>query len=266
MKVTIKCDSPVKQDRKSKSMNEIDNNNQLSLPIKNGFRLRGVDITRLETFTDAAFAFAVTMLVIAGDSIPTNYQALVDSLKDIPAFAAGIAMLLFIWYGHLQWSRRYGLEDGPSIVLSGALVLSILVFVYPLKLVFAAMFAFFSGGILQSAFVVTTPQEMIGLFIFYGCGLTITCWNIALLFYYALTQRELLSLNEREIFETKATIASWMLVSLPAFASAIAAWLLPANFAIWSGFLYWLYPILTPLFARKIDAKRKRIFCSDDIE
>ena len=28
------------------------------LPAKDGFRLRGMDMTRTETFTDAAFAFA----------------------------------------------------------------------------------------------------------------------------------------------------------------------------------------------------------------
>jgi hypothetical protein len=32
-----------------------------SLPRRRGFRLRGIQMTRLETFTDAAFAFAVTM-------------------------------------------------------------------------------------------------------------------------------------------------------------------------------------------------------------
>jgi hypothetical protein len=229
------------------------------LPIKNGFRLRGTNITRLETFTDAAFAFAVTMLVIAGDTVPTNYQALIDSLKDIPSFAAGIAMVLFIWYGHLQWSRRYGLEDAPSIALSGMLVLSILVFVYPLKLVFAAMFAFFSGGLLQSAFVVTSVEEMIGLFVFYGIGLSITCWIIALLFVYAYKMRGVLELNEREIFETKATIASWIMVSIPALLSAIAAWLLPSKLAIWSGFLYWLYFIISPVFAKIVEKKRVAI-------
>ena len=38
-----------------------------SLPRLQGFRLRGIEMTRLETFIDAAsaFAFAVTMLVIA---------------------------------------------------------------------------------------------------------------------------------------------------------------------------------------------------------
>ena len=35
-----------------------------SLPRLNGFRLRGMQMTRLETFIDAAFAFAISMLVI----------------------------------------------------------------------------------------------------------------------------------------------------------------------------------------------------------
>ena len=38
-----------------------------TLPVKDGFRLRGLDMTRIETFTDAAFAFALTLLIIAGD-------------------------------------------------------------------------------------------------------------------------------------------------------------------------------------------------------
>lgn len=37
-----------------------------ALPRLNGFRLRGLAMTRLEAFVDAAFAFAVRMLVIAG--------------------------------------------------------------------------------------------------------------------------------------------------------------------------------------------------------
>ena len=39
-----------------------------ALPVKQGVRLRGLEMTRLETFCDAAFAFAVTLLVIAGAS------------------------------------------------------------------------------------------------------------------------------------------------------------------------------------------------------
>ena len=227
-----------------------------NLPIKNGFRLRGTEITRLETFTDAAFAFAVTMLVIAGDTIPTSYQALIESLKDIPSFAAGIAMILFIWYGHLQWSRRYGLEDGISVSLSGLLILSILVFVYPLKLVFSAMFAFMSGGILQSEFVITNPNEIIGLFVFYGFGFTITCLIISFLYIYAYTKRRQLNLNSREVFETKVSIFMWLIIAFPAFVSALTALFLPIKFGIWSGFMNWLYFIVMPIAVIKINKKR----------
>src|SRR5882724_9407816 len=44
------------------------------LPRLRGFRLRGMEMTRLETFIDAAFAFAISMLVIAAQQIPDNIQ------------------------------------------------------------------------------------------------------------------------------------------------------------------------------------------------
>ena len=54
-------------------------------PLINGFHRRGQERTRLETFIDAAFAFALTMLVISIDRIPQNLPQLVAALKDAPA-------------------------------------------------------------------------------------------------------------------------------------------------------------------------------------
>jgi hypothetical protein len=45
-----------------------------SLPRLGGFRVRGLEMTRLETFIDAAFAFAITMLVIAAQQIPDDIE------------------------------------------------------------------------------------------------------------------------------------------------------------------------------------------------
>lgn len=45
------------------------------LRVQHGFGLRGEAVTRLETFVDAAFAFAVTLLVVSFDAIP-------DPLRD----------------------------------------------------------------------------------------------------------------------------------------------------------------------------------------
>ena len=50
-----------------------------------GFRLRGLAMTRVETFTDAAFAFALTLLVVSLEP-PTDIAALRQALLGVPAF------------------------------------------------------------------------------------------------------------------------------------------------------------------------------------
>ena len=45
--------------------------------IEDGFHLRGEAMTRTEVFVDAAFAFAVTMLVISIDQIPQSVPELI---------------------------------------------------------------------------------------------------------------------------------------------------------------------------------------------
>ena len=84
--------------------------------MEGGFRMRGLEMTRIEVFVDAAFAFAVTMLVISFDAIPTDFDELVDAIKSIPAFVAAVWQLVWIWYTHNKWSRRYGLDDARTVV------------------------------------------------------------------------------------------------------------------------------------------------------
>src|SRR3954451_19937925 len=117
-----------------------------SLPRLRGFRLRGMDMTRLETFIDAAFAFAISMLVIAAQQIRDNIQALLAAFKNVPTFICSIAVLGIFWRGHWLWSRRYGLEDSVSILISWAMIVTILIFVYPLKAIFGAMWFLLSHG------------------------------------------------------------------------------------------------------------------------
>ncbi|MFW6078427.1 MAG: TMEM175 family protein [Gemmatimonadota bacterium] len=74
-------------------------------------------MTRIETFTDAAFAFALTLLVISLDPA-SSYAELATALRAVPAFLLSATLLIVFWWGHHRWSRRYGLEDGPTVVLS----------------------------------------------------------------------------------------------------------------------------------------------------
>src|SRR5438045_4773811 len=116
------------------------------LPQLRGFRLRGMQMTRLETFIDAAFAFAISMLVIAAQQIPDDIASLLAAFKNVPTFICSIAVLGIYWRGHWLWRRRYGLQVAPSILISWALIVTILIFIYPLKAIFGAMWYLISSG------------------------------------------------------------------------------------------------------------------------
>src|SRR5437660_5000934 len=143
-----------------------------SLPRLHGFRLRGMQMTRLETFMDAAFAFAISMLVIAAQQMPDNIQALLAAFKNVPTFVCSIAVLGIYWRGHWLWSRRYGLEDGVSILISWAVIVTILIFIYPLKAIFGAMWFFISSGQVGQPFSLhTTEAQARTIFAIYALGL-----------------------------------------------------------------------------------------------
>src|SRR2546423_3247587 len=110
-----------------------------ALPRLRGFRLRGIAMTRLETFIDAAFAFAISMLVIAAQQIPDDIASLLAAFKNVPTFICSIAVLGIYWRGHWLWGRRYGLEDSPSVLICWSMIITILIFFYPPKAIFGGM-------------------------------------------------------------------------------------------------------------------------------
>src|SRR2546423_13232468 len=117
-----------------------------ALPRLRGFRLRGMEMTRLETFIDAAFAFAISMLVIAAQQIPDNIQALLAAFKNVPTFVCSIAVLGIYWRGPWLWGRRFGVEDGIFFLICWGVVVSVLVFFFPLKAILRSVWVLHSSG------------------------------------------------------------------------------------------------------------------------
>src|SRR5438046_10279115 len=142
-----------------------------SLPTLRGFRLRGIEMTRLETFIDASFAFAITVVVIAGNQIPDDVGKLLGAFKNVPAFVTSVVVLGIFWRGHWLWSRRYGLEDGISTLISWAMIVTILIYIYPLNAIFGAMWYLLSGGRVgdRLGFHTTETQERT-IFAIYALG------------------------------------------------------------------------------------------------
>jgi uncharacterized membrane protein len=216
------------------------------LKQKKGFRLRGLEMTRLETFMDAAFAFAITMLVISIDKIPGNYAELTTALKGMPAFAFSFALMMTFWISHRKWSRFYGLEDGSSIFFSLLLIFVLLVYIYPLKLMFSAFCSWATGGWLPSEFHLQNTAELISLFIIYGLGFAAMGSLMALLYWKARIQKERLNLNAVELLHTNQEIVSWVTMGLTGLSSALFAIIMPAKIAIFSGFIYTTLSFTTP--------------------
>jgi len=221
-----------------------------SLPRLEGFRLRGIEMTRLETFIDAAFAFAVTMLVIATGQAPDDIQTLLVAFKNVPAFVASIAVLSIFWRGHWLWSRRFGLEDGVSILISWTMLVTILIYVYPLKLLFGGMFYSITAHYVGQAITVHTEGQARALFAIYGLGFSAIAVEILLLNLRAWRLREPLRLNDHEKSLTRAELSGWSVPAAVGLASLLLALTLPMQYLEWSGWVYMSMGVLVPLQSR----------------
>jgi hypothetical protein len=218
-----------------------------ALPRLRGFRLRGIEMTRLETFIDAAFAFAISMLVIAPQQIPDNIEALLGAFKNVPAFVASIVVLGIFWRGHWLWSRRYGLEDGTSIFISWAMLVTVLIYIYPLKAIFGSMWFLLSDGRVGQPLGPRTDAEARAVFAIFAVGFTAIALEILLLNLRAWQLREPLRLNVREKFITRYEMWGWSLPVAAGIVSLLLALTLPIDDLPWSGWVYFSMAILVPV-------------------
>jgi uncharacterized membrane protein len=207
--------------------------------------------TRLETFVDAAFAFALTMLVVSVDAIPQNYEQLVDAMKRVPAFAASFAILVMFWHGHYRWSRRFGVEDTGSVVLSLLLVFLVLVFLYPLRLMMSGALSAMTGGWLRWEFQVTRPEHAQVFAVLYGLAFALMA-GVLLLLNARVRRRELsppLDAVERSIARVEMEV--WGILAGFGATSALLAATLPARFLPLAVWLYAALAIVMPLMSRR---------------
>ena len=216
-----------------------------ALPRLRGFRLRGTEMTRLETFIDATFAFAISMLVISAQQIPDNIQALLAAFKNVPTFICSIAVLGIYWRGHWLWSRRYGLEDGVSILISWTMIVTILIFIYPLKAIFGAMWNLLSNGQVGQPFSLhTTEAQVRTIFAIFALGLITISTQILLLNFRAWQLREPLRLNAREEFMARGEMTGWSIPVSVGIVSLVLSFTLPTEQIAWCGWVYFLMAIL----------------------
>jgi hypothetical protein len=219
-----------------------------------GFLERGANVTRLEAFVDASFAFAVTLLVISLDAMPASIAEMAKALRGMPAFAASFAQIMMFWSAHATWSRRYGLDDAGSRRLGLVLVFLVLVYVYPLKILFGSLFAWLSHGWFPEVAKIDSLQDLQLMFVVYGLAFGSLSLCLGAMYGRALRAPVVPPLDGSEVRHTRGEIVRWRYTALVAGLSMLVALLLPASTPAWllggPGMVYALLS-LTPTVTRR---------------
>ncbi|MEP1445489.1 MAG: TMEM175 family protein [Paraglaciecola sp.] len=226
-----------------------------SLSTEGGYRLRGENMTRIEVFSDAAFAFAVTMLVISLSTIPQNFNELLTALQRIPSFAASFAVMMLIWISHRRWSQRFGLDDGASTFLTLALIFVVLVYVYPLKLIMDLMFYAFSQRWFPADFQVSNTAEVAVLLAIFSFGFFLIALIHFGLYLRAASKSKDLCLSQLEQLLIHKELLLWIIQATLALLVALLALLFMSSLGYLAGLAYSLTPVIIPLVTLKTRKK-----------
>jgi uncharacterized membrane protein len=211
-----------------------------------GFHWRGAEVTRLEGFTDAVFAFAVTLLVVSLE-VPKTFPELYAAMHGFLAFGVCFALLANVWYEHYRFFRRYALESPWVVFLNCALLFFVLFYVYPLKFLFTALFDRSEIG----------PAEARALFTIWSLGYAAVFTVFALLYLHAWRIRAQLELTPVEAMRTRVSLSDQLAMILVALLSTLLARTVSDRYLGYAGNIYAIVPIYFTI-AHSIAGRRER--------
>lgn len=201
-------------------------------PGEADFRWRGEEVTRLEGFSDAVFAFAVTLLVVSLE-VPKTFPEFMDVLRGFLPFSVCFYLLAVVWWQHMIYFRRYGLQDTPAVLLNCVLLFFVLFYVYPMKFLFVKVFE-------QTPMEETQVRTM---FLVFAAGFGAISVIFGLLQWHAWRRRDALGLDLMERLKTKQALVHQQAMVVVSVVGACLAELVPSAWVGLTGFFYFVIPL-----------------------
>jgi len=226
---------------------------------KNVIRWRSHEPTRLETFSDAVFAFAVTLIIVSLE-VPKTFDELFETMKGFMAFGACFAILFLIWNSQNIFFRRFGLTDAWTTALNGFLLFLVLTYTYPLK--FLATVVFSSNNYVShgQSFAMINDDQVPTLMYVYDTGYILIYFLFYLMYRHARRYAEKLELTPYELFETQTQMYINMVNVVIGLLGIIVTLVLPVGFKGISGYTYMLIPFAYFIFFTMRTKKSKKRF------
>jgi uncharacterized membrane protein len=205
----------------------------------NGFQFRGHEVRRIEAFSDAVFAFAVTLLIVSLE-VPKSFEELMVTMRGFFAFGVSFLLLMLIWYEQNIFFRRYGLDDLTTIILNCTLL--------------------FSGQIYgdDHSPLIMKITDIPKLMVIYGTGYIFIYLLFSFMYIHALKKRDELKLTAAEIFDTKTKFYKNAILIIIGLISVIITLILDFEKAGFAGFVYFLIgPAFSVFFRFRANRKQK---------
>jgi hypothetical protein len=157
-------------------------------------------------------------------------------------------MVVWIWWQHNQFFRRYGLQDAWTATLNAALLFVVLIYVYPLRFLTTAMTGSLFG--VSDAVRDVTAQDGAVLLLFYSTGILLIFAAFVLLHQHAWRRRADLGLTAPELLDLRFHIRSHLIsASFAALSIAIVLIVRLLRLPGLVGIAGWIYMLLGPAHA-----------------